>query len=109
MKSTTSPFGRDVAAMGHPLKITELIAALPGTQYVTRQAVYKPAAVRKAKKAIRKGFELQKENNGTCFIEIVANCPSNWKMTPLESNKWLEENMLPFYQLGDIKTPNGRK
>ena len=110
MKSTTTPFGRDVSVMGHPLKITELIAALPGTQYVTRQAVYKPGLVRKTKKAIRKGFELQKENkSGTCFIEVVANCPSNWKMTPVESNKWLEENMLPFYQLGDIKTPNGRK
>ncbi len=110
MKSTTTPFGRDVSVMGYPLKITELVAALPGTQYVTRQAVYKPGLVRKTKKAIRKGFELQKENkNGTCFIEVVANCPSNWKMTPVESNKWLEENMLPFYQLGDIKTPNGRK
>ena len=109
MKSTTSPFGRDVASMGSPLKITELIAELPGTQYVTRQSVHKPGNVRKAKKAIRKGFELQKNGNGTCFVEIVSNCPSNWKMTPLESNHWLEDNMLPFYPLGDIKTPNGRK
>ncbi len=65
--------------------------------------------VRKAKKAIRKGFELQKERKGTCFIEVVSNCPSNWKMTPIDSNHWLEENMLPFYPFGDIKTPNGRE
>ena len=45
-------------------------------------------------------------NKGTCFIEIVSNCPSNWKMTPVESNKWLDENMLPYYPLGDIKVPN---
>ncbi len=109
MKTTTSPFGRDVATMGAPLKITELIAQLPGTYYVTRQSVHKAGNVRKAKKAIRKGFEYQKENKGTCFVEIVANCPSNWKMTPIESNHWLEDNMLPFYPLGDIKTPNGRK
>ncbi len=106
MKSTTSPFGRDVSSMGYPLKITELIAQLPGTCFVTRQSVHKPGNVRKAKKAIMKGFQYQKEKRGTSFIEIVSNCPSNWKMTPVESNKWLEENMLPFYPLGDIKKPN---
>lgn len=108
MKSTTSPYGRDVKTMGNPLKITELLAELPGTYYVTRQAVYKPNLVRRTKKAIRKGFELQKEKKGTCFIEVVANCPSNWKMTPVESNQWVEENMVAFYPLGDIKTPDGR-
>ncbi len=105
MKSTTSPFGRDVKDMGHPLKITELIAQLPGTYYVTRQSVHKPLNVRRAKKAIKKGFEYQKLNKGTCFVEIVSNCPSNWKMTPVESNNWMDKNMLSFYPLGDIKVP----
>ncbi|MCF6270588.1 MAG: thiamine pyrophosphate-dependent enzyme [Melioribacteraceae bacterium] len=106
MKSTTSPFGRDTKSMGYPLKITELIAALPGTYYVTRQSVHKPLNVRRAKKAIQKGFEYQKLNKGTCFVEIVSNCPSNWKMTPVESNHWMDEHMLAFYPLGDIKVPN---
>ncbi|KAF0140872.1 MAG: 2-oxoglutarate ferredoxin oxidoreductase subunit beta [Stygiobacter sp.] len=106
MKSTTSPFGRDVATMGNPLKITELVAQLPGTYYVTRTAVNSPVNVRKAKAAIKKSFEYQKLNKGLCFVEIVTNCPSNWKMTPVQSNKWLEENMLPFYPLGDIKKPS---
>ncbi len=105
MKSSTSPFGRDTKTMGAPLKITELIAQLPGTYFVTRQSVHKPGNVRKAKKAIRKAMEYQKLNKGTCFVEIVANCPSNWKMTPVQSNKWMEENMFPFYPLGDIKVP----
>ncbi len=108
-KSTTSPFGRDVATMGSPLKITELIAQLPGTYFVTRQSVHTAGNVRKAKKAIQKGFEYQKDAKGTCFIEIVSNCPSNWKMTPIESNKWLNDNMLPYYPLGDIKTPKREK
>ncbi len=103
MKSATSPYGRDVATMGYPLKITEMIAQLPGTCYVTRQAVHTPGAVRKAKKAIRKGFENQKLKKGLSFIEIVSNCNSGWKMTPVNANKWLVENMLPFYKLGDIK------
>jgi len=103
MRSSTSPYGRDVKLMGHPLKITELIATLPGTYYVTRQAVHTPSHVRKTKKAIRKAFELQKEDKGICFIEVVSNCNSGWKMTPVQSNKWMEENMFPYYPLGDIK------
>ena len=106
MKSSTSPYGRDVELMGHPLKMTELVAQLPGTKYVTRQAVHTPANVRKTKKALRKAIDLQMDGeSGLCLIEVVSNCNSGWKMAPLESNKWMEENMLPFYQLGDIKVP----
>lgn len=109
MKSTTSPFGRDTSSMGNPLKITELIAQLPSVYYATRTAVNTPVNVRKAKKAIMNSFKYQKEKKGLCFVEIVTNCPSNWKMTPVQSNKWMEENMFPFYQLGDIKVPNEKE
>jgi 2-oxoglutarate ferredoxin oxidoreductase subunit beta len=103
MKSSTSPYGRDVATMGNPLKITELVAQLPGTIYVTRQAVHTPSAVRKTKRAVRKAFENQKLNKGLSFVEIVSNCNSGWKMTPLQSNEWMVNNMFPFYPIGDIK------
>jgi 2-oxoglutarate ferredoxin oxidoreductase subunit beta len=103
MKSSTSPYGRDEAMMGHPLKITELIAHLPGVHYVTRQAVHKPTEVRRAKKALRKAFEQSYAKKGLCFVEIVSNCNSGWKMTPNQSNIWMEENMFPYYPLGDIK------
>jgi len=79
MKSSTSPYGRDVHIMGNPLKITELVAELPGVRSVTRQA------------------------EGLNFVEIVSNCNSGWKMTPVHSNKWMEENMFPYFPLGDIK------
>src|SRR5512133_2064447 len=105
MVSSTSPYGRDVKTMGNPLKITEIVATLPGTYFVTRQSVHTPANVRKTKKAIRKAVQYQKLEKGTCFIEIVSNCPSGWKMTPVQSNKWMEENMFPYYPLGDLKTP----
>jgi 2-oxoglutarate ferredoxin oxidoreductase subunit beta len=105
MKSTTTPFGREINVMGNPLKITELIAQLPGVYYCTRVAVNTPNNVRKAKKAILNGFKYQERKKGLSFVEIVSNCPSNWKMNPVESNKWLEENMLPFYPLGDLKIP----
>lgn len=103
MVSSTSPYGRKVESMGNPIRMTELVAQLPGTYYVTRQAVHKPATVRKAKKAILKAFENQKLNKGVSFVEIVSNCNSGWKMTPVQANKWLEENMLAYYPLGDIK------
>jgi len=103
MKTSTTPYGREWHAMGHPIKMTELVAQLPGTYYVTRQAVHTPAAVRKAKKAIRKAIELQQQNVGMTFVEIVSNCNSGWKMTPVDSNKWMVDNMFPFYPLGDIK------
>jgi len=105
MKSTTSPFGRDNDTMGYPLKLSELIAPLPGVYYVTRQSVHKPVNVRRTKKALRKALDYQKEGKGFCLVEIVTNCPSNWKMTPLQSNKFVEEQMIPYYPLGDIKTP----
>lgn len=103
MKSSTSPYGRDAGSMGNPLKMTELVAYLPGTYYITRQAVHTPANVRKAKKAIRIAFENQKLNKGLSLVEIVSNCNSGWKMSPVDSNKWMVDNMFPFYPLGDIK------
>jgi 2-oxoglutarate ferredoxin oxidoreductase subunit beta len=104
MKTSTSPYGRDVSIMGHPLKITELVAQLPGTYYVTRQSVETPSAVRKAKRAIKKAFQNQLNNApGLSFVEVVSNCNSGWKMAPVDSNIWMEENMFPFYPIGDIK------
>jgi 2-oxoglutarate/2-oxoacid ferredoxin oxidoreductase subunit beta len=101
--TSTTPYGRDVDRNGYPLKITELLAQLPGAAYVTRQSVHTPANVRKCKKAIRKAFENSAKNIGTSFVEVVSTCNSGWKIDPVESNKWMEENMFPFYPLGDLK------
>lgn len=103
MPTATCPYGRNIELNGYPLRITELLALLPGTYMVTRQSVHTPAAVRKAKKAIRQAFENQKLKRGTSFVEIVSNCNSGWKKTPVEANKWMEENMFPAYPIGDIK------
>ena len=104
MKSSTSPYGRNTELMGNPLKISELVAELPGVHYVTRQSVHTPAAVRKTKKAFKKAVEYQlNHKTGTCLVEVVSNCNSGWKMAPVQSNEWMVENMFPFYPLGDIK------
>lgn len=103
MKSSTSPYGRDVHNAGYPLKITEMVAMLPGVCYATRQAVHKPTLVNKTKRAIQKAFENQRDNKGTSIVEVLSNCNSGWKMTPEQSNIWLEENMMTYFPLGDIK------
>jgi 2-oxoglutarate ferredoxin oxidoreductase subunit beta len=103
--TSTSPFGRESSHVGFPLKISDLLAQLPGAYYVTRQTVHTAAAVRKTKKAIEASFKYQMRKKGTCFIEVVSNCPSGWKMTPVEANAWMEKNMLPIYPVGDLKVP----
>lgn len=107
MKTATCPYGRNPEIHGYPLKMTEIAATLQGTCYVTRQAVHTVAAIRKAKKAIRKAFENSLQGKGSNLVEIVSTCNSGWKMTPEGANKWMEENMFPFYPLGDLKDTSG--
>ena len=102
-KTATCPYGRDVTIHGYPLKIADIAAQLEGTAYVTRQSVQSVAAIRKAKKAIRKAFENSMNGKGSNLVEIVSTCNSGWKLTPEKANKWMEENMFPFYHLGDLK------
>lgn len=103
MKTATCPYGRRADLNGYPLKMGDLMAGLDGTCYITRQSVHTPAAVRRAKKAIRQAFENSMAGKGTSIVEIVATCNSGWKMTPDKSNKWMEEHMHAKYPLGDIK------
>ena len=103
MKTATTPYGRDAHLNGFPYKIAEMLVHLDGATYITRQSVHTPANVRKCKKAIRKAFENSLAGNGYSMVEVVSTCSSGWKMSPVEANKWLEENMLPYYPLGDIK------
>lgn len=103
MKTVTTPEGRDPQLHGYPFKVADMLAHLDGVCYLTRQSVHTPGAVRKAKKALRKAFENSMQRKGLSFVEFVATCNSGWKMSPTEANRWMEQNMLPLYPLGDIK------
>jgi len=104
-RTTTSPFGRDVQDVGMPVKMAELLAALQTPAYITRQSVIKPKYINRAKKALKKAFTYQIEGRCFSFVEVVSTCPTNWGMTPLEAIQWAEETMLPYYPLGEFKTP----
>jgi 2-oxoglutarate ferredoxin oxidoreductase subunit beta len=104
-RTTTSPFGRNVEEVGMPVRMAELLAALPTRAYIARQAVLKPKYIGKAKKALRKAFEYQLEDRCFSFVEMISTCPTNWGMTPVAAVEWAENTMLPYYPLGEFKTP----
>jgi 2-oxoglutarate ferredoxin oxidoreductase subunit beta len=104
-RTTTSPFGRKTDEVGMPVRMSELLASLATPAFISRQSVTKPKYIKKARKAIRQAFAYQMENRCFSFVEIVSTCPTNWGMTPVEAVKWAEETLLPYYPLGDFKTP----
>lgn len=106
-KTTSSPCGRDVETMGMPLRMSEVIAGLPGAAYVVRRSLHNPREILKAKKAIRKAFEVQLAGQGFAMVELLSSCPTNWGFSPADALKWIEENMLPYYPLGDYKIADG--
>lgn len=106
--TTTTPYGRDVSLEGYPLKISEMVALVRGAVYIERTAVNSPANIRKTKKAIRKALQSQIDGLGFSLVEILSPCPTNWRMTPLESWQWIDKEMTKEFPLGVIKDITGK-
>lgn len=104
-RTTTSPSGRNVSEVGMPVRMAELLAALATPAYIVRQAVIRPKFVVKAKKAIKIAFQYQLDAHCYSFVELLSTCPTNWGLTPVESLNWAEKSMMPYYPLGEFKTP----
>ena len=102
-KATTCPAGRSEEWSGLPIKMSEMLAAVPSSYYIERVAVNSTANIAKAKKAIAKAFRLQMEGKGFTMIEVLSTCPTNWGLSPVEALDWLEKNMIPYYPLGVYK------
>jgi len=103
VKATTCIYGRDPKVNGNPIHLSEMLATLTGPAYIERTACCDPANVRKTKAALKKAFEIQLAKKGFSFIEILANCPSNYHMTALESMEFVKTKAIPFYPLGVFK------
>ena len=103
MKTTTTPYGRDHLLEGHPIRMSEILALLDGVTYVERVAGNSPANIRKTKKAIAKAFQMQLEKCGFSMVEILSPCPTNWKMTSVQSWKWVDDEMTKIFPLGVFK------
>jgi 2-oxoglutarate ferredoxin oxidoreductase subunit beta len=102
-RTTSSPCGRDIETMGMPLKMSEMLAGLPGAAYVVRRSLHTVKEIVRAKKAVRRAFQAQLAGLGFAMVELLSSCPTNWGLGPVESLKWIEEHMLPYYPLGDYK------
>lgn len=101
--TTSSPKGRDIEMVGYPIRTAELIATLPSASYVVRRSLHDAKHILQAKQAIRTAFETQTHGLGFSMVELLSTCPTNWGMTPVEATHWLEQNMIPYYPLGDYK------
>ncbi|HAO60557.1 MAG TPA: 2-oxoglutarate oxidoreductase [Erysipelotrichaceae bacterium] len=101
--TTTSPFGRDTTLQGEPIRMSEMLSTIPGSYYIERVTVIDPISVRKAKTAIKKAFQAQKDNKGFSMIEVLSTCNVGWGVTPLDALKQIKNDMIPYYPLGVYK------
>ncbi|MCL2406672.1 MAG: thiamine pyrophosphate-dependent enzyme [Defluviitaleaceae bacterium] len=99
-KTSTSPFGRNVAHQGLPIKVCEMLAAIPSSYYLERTSVHDVPHIRKTKAAIKKAFQYQVDGKGFSMVEILSGCPVGWNVSPVESMKFIKEQMMPYYPLG---------
>ena len=104
-KTVTYPDGRTCAEIGMPIRMSELLATLDTTAYIARVALNNPANVITAKKAVKKAFATQLAGKGFSMVELLSACPSNLKMSSVDSLKWVGDNMISYYPLGIFKEP----
>ncbi|UCE01029.1 MAG: 2-oxoglutarate oxidoreductase [Chloroflexota bacterium] len=102
-KTTSSPGGRDIELTGFPIRTAEMLATLEGASYIVRRSLHDPKNIRLAKKSIRLAFETQQRGLGFSLVELLSTCPTNWGLNPVESLKWIEDYMIPYYPLEDFK------
>lgn len=107
-KTVTYPEGRKEELIGRPLRMSEILATMETTAYVARVALNNPPNIMNAKKSIRKAFEAQLEGKGFSFVELLCACPSNLHLDPVAAMKWVGDNMIPYYPLGEFKTPDAK-
>ena len=101
--TTTTPHGRNVDISGYPLKVSEILKEVDGTAFVARVTLDSPATIMNAKKCIKKAFEAQLKGLGAGFVEILATCPTNWKMTPQEAHARVRGEMSEVFKPGIYK------
>ncbi len=99
-KSTTSPWGRRSHNEGLPLHVCELLAALETPTYLERVALSDMKNIMKAKKAVKKALQIQKDGGGFSLVEFLSPCPTIMKMDPVVCRKWVGETLMKTFPLG---------
>jgi 2-oxoglutarate/2-oxoacid ferredoxin oxidoreductase subunit beta len=99
-KTATTPRGRNTADHGNPIRICELLATLNGPVFLARAALGNPAGARKVRKYLLAAFKAQMEQRGFSLVEILAACPTYWRMTPVDSMRFIGESMTATFPPG---------
>ncbi|MCM8789738.1 MAG: thiamine pyrophosphate-dependent enzyme [Candidatus Omnitrophica bacterium] len=102
-KTATTIKGRNAQEHGYPLKISEMLAHLPGVEYVTRVSLHAPQEIIKSKQAIKQAFINQMENKGFSLVEILSACPTYLGKSPQDSMSWIRDHFVKEFPLGRIK------
>src|SRR5271169_5739915 len=97
--TTTSPWGRRASNEGLPLHVCELLAALETPTYIERVSLHDMKNVMKAKRAVKKALEIQKNGGGFSLVEILSPCPTIMKMDPVVARKWVGETLVKAFPL----------
>jgi len=102
-KTTTTPWGRRPSNEGYPVHMAELLATLEAPVYIERVALSDNKNIMKARRAIRKAIENQRDGTGFSFVEILSPCPTIWGMEPVDARQWVAEKMIPAFPLGAFR------
>lgn len=102
MVTTSSPLGRSDDGV---LRMSELLAQVDGSAYVVRRSLHDVVQIKRAKKAIRRAFEVQRAGLGFSMVELLSSCPTNWGMSPEAALDYIRDEMVPAFPLGDFKLP----
>src|SRR5437868_3372766 len=97
--STTSPWGRRPINEGFPLHMSELLATLEAPAYIERVALSDNKNIMRARRAVRKALEIQRDGGGFTFVEILSPCPTIWNLSAVEARRWGAEKMIPVFPI----------
>lgn len=102
-RTTTSPYGRDPKQAGYPIRMSEVLSQIEGAKFIQRTSIHDPANIQKTKRAVRKAFQCQLQGLGFSMIEVLAACPTNLGMRPVESVGFVKDQLMPYFPLKVFK------
>jgi len=89
------------------INILELLAEFKGVAYLARGALSSPEDFEDTKRYIKTAIQNQMAGAGFNLVEILLACPARWQLTPLESLKWIKEEIITQLPLGEFKIKGG--
>ncbi len=96
-RTATSPAGRDVATMGAPIRVCELLNTLEQPYHIERVAIDGHSGILKARKAILTAFTAQRDGKGYSFVEVLSPCPTYFRKTPNQALQVVAQEMMPRF------------